>query len=231
MALTSFKFRIKNAHMNKKKNFKSNQNESPPLFSNKWLDMFTRTHIAIPVGLFFLYAAGLIYYAYVATDLSMLAIIGLFFAGWFVFTFVEYQVHMRLYHLEPSTEKRKEIAYKFHGIHHDYPKDKQRLAMPPVMSVAIGTVLLFLFELILDKYSFGFLAGFMVGYAFYLLVHYSVHIFRPPFKFLKPLWTNHAVHHYKDDTVYFGVSSPLWDYILGTRPEKEDKKPVEVSAS
>lgn len=217
--------------MSSQKKFKSNQNVSPPMFANKWLDKLTRTHIAIPVGMFFLYAAGLIYYTRVATDLSVFAIIGLFFAGWFVFTFVEYQVHMRLYHLEPSTDSRKELAYKLHGIHHDYPKDKQRLAMPPAVSVIIGTVLLFLFELILDKYSFSFLAGFMVGYAFYLLVHYSVHIFRPPFKFLKPLWTNHAIHHYHNPNVFYGVSSPLWDYILGTRPEKKNTEPVEVSAS
>ena len=214
-----------------KKNFRSNQNESPPLFANKWLDMFTRTHIAIPVGFFFLYAAGLLVYTKMATDLSNLAVIGLFFGGWFVFTFVEYQMHKRLYHLEPTTEKRKEIAYKFHGIHHDYPKDKQRLAMPPVMSVTIGTVLLFLFELILDKYSFAFLAGFMVGYAFYLLVHYSVHIFRPPNNFLKALWTNHAIHHYHDDKIMFGVSSPIWDYVFGTLPKKSNRNPVEVKAS
>ena len=64
----------------------------------------------------------------------------------------------------------------------------------------IGTILLLIFELVLDKFSFSTLAGFMTGYAFYLLVHYSVHIFRPPNNILKELWKNHAIHHYKDDT-------------------------------
>ncbi|MEL6652049.1 MAG: fatty acid hydroxylase, partial [Bacteroidota bacterium] len=26
-------------------------------------------------------------------------------------------------------------------------------------------------------------------------------------------------HHYKDDTVAFGVSSPLWDYVFRTMPK------------
>ncbi len=200
------------------------------MFENKWLDRLTRTHIAIPVGMFFLYAFGLILYTKYTTQLGNWTITGLFFGGWLVFTFAEYMMHRYLYHLPPTSEFNKKAAYKMHGLHHDYPKDKQRLAMPPILSVIIGTVLLFLFELIMDQYSFSFLAGFMIGYAFYLLVHYSVHIFRPPHKFLKPLWTNHAVHHYQDNTVFFGVSSPLWDYIIGTLPEKKEKPGIEATA-
>ncbi len=216
--------------MAKSKNFVTNDNVSPALFKNKWLDMLTRTHIAIPVGMFFIYAAGLIYYATIATDLSISTIISLFFGGLFFFTFVEYNVHRRVYHMPPSSERAKKISYTMHGVHHDYPKDKQRLAMPPLMSIAVGTILLLLFELVLDKYSFAFLAGFMVGYAGYLLVHYSVHIFRPPNNALKSLWTNHAIHHYGDDTILFGVSSPLWDYVYGTLPEKKGTARREVKA-
>lgn len=216
--------------LDKKKNFVSNENVSVKLFQNKYLDRLTRTHIAIPVTMFFLYAAGLIWYTKTATDLTNLAIVLLFFGGWILFTFAEYNVHRYLYHLSATTERREKIAYTIHGVHHDYPKDKQRLAMPPVLSVIIGTVLLLIFELILDKYSFSTLAGFMVGYAFYLLVHYSVHIFRPPNNFLKALWTNHAIHHYGSNDTLFGVSSPLWDYIYGTVPKTEPKRKVEVKA-
>lgn len=218
-----------------KRAYISNENISPPLFGNKFLDSLTRTHIAIPVSLFFLYAAGLIYWTKTATDLLNWQIALLFLAGWAVFTFVEYHIHRGLFHMEhgESTEKQKEVSYKLHGVHHAYPKDKQRLAMPPVMSIAIGTILLLIFELIIDKYSFSFLAGFLVGYACYLIVHYSVHIFRAPNNFLKPLWTNHNYHHYKDDHAMFGVSSPFWDYVYGTYPKDWDSKKgktIEVSA-
>ena len=215
----------------KKKNYASNENVSPALFQNKWLDMLTRTHIAVPVGMFFLYAAGLIYWTKLVTELSNLSILGLFFAGWFVFTFVEYIVHRHVYHMPASSERGRKISYTMHGVHHDYPKDKQRLAMPPLMSIVIGTVLLLLFKLVLDQYSFSFLAGFMVGYASYLLVHYSVHIFRPPSNIFKALWTNHAIHHYGDEHILFGVSSPIWDYVFGTLPDKkQQKKAVKVKA-
>lgn len=212
----------------KEKKYVSNENISPPLFGNKYLDALTRTHIAIPVSIFFIYAIGLIYWTVVATDLSALQILGLFFGGWFVFTFVEYHVHKRFYHMEPTTEKRKELSYKFHGVHHDFPKDKQRLAMPPAMSIVIGTVLLFFLKLILGKFAFSFLAGFMVGYACYLIVHYIVHIFRPPNNFFKALWTNHAIHHYQNDEIMFGVSSPIWDYVYGSLPEDWKKRKVEI---
>lgn len=204
----------------KKQAYLSNENISVPLFKNKWLDSLTRTHIAIPVSMFFLYAIALLYYTKVATDLTTLQVTSLYITGFLFFTFAEYMVHRHVYHLPGTTEKRAKFAYTMHGIHHDYPKDKQRLAMPPAMSVAVGTILFFLFELILDKFSFSFLAGFLSGYAFYLLVHYSIHIFLPPNNMFKALWVNHALHHYGKSDTMFGVSSPLWDYIFGTTHAK-----------
>ena len=209
---------------NKPKQFVSNENISVDLFQNQWLNKLTRTHIAIPVTMFLLYAAGLLYYTKVTTDLANWQVVSLFFGGALFFTFAEYCVHRWLYHPpHDATDKYKEFTYKIHGIHHDYPKDKQRLAMPPVLTVIVGTLLLLLFELILDVYSFSFLAGFMTGYAMYLLVHYAVHIFKAPNNMFKGLWTNHAIHHYSADEVMFGVSNPLWDYVFGTLPKK---KPV-----
>ncbi|MFN7119579.1 MAG: sterol desaturase family protein [Saprospiraceae bacterium] len=216
---------------NGKTGYISNENISVPLFQNKWLDKLTRSHIAIPVSLFFLYAIGLLYYTKIATELSNTQVIGLFFCGTVFLTFVEYMVHRFAYHPgEHATESRQKFCYTVHGVHHDYPKDKQRLAMPPAASVLVATVLLIIFRVILGNYAFAFLAGFMVGYALYLLVHYSVHIFRMPKNFLKALWINHSIHHYSPEEVMFGVSSPLWDYVFGTLPKKARKKSVEVKA-
>jgi sterol desaturase/sphingolipid hydroxylase (fatty acid hydroxylase superfamily) len=213
---------------NKSKAYVSNENISVPLFKNKWVDRFTRTHIAIPVSLFFLYAFGLILYTQMKTNLTNYQVVSLFFGGWLLFTFVEYLVHRYVYHMEASTPKKVKMQYTMHGVHHDYPKDKQRLAMPPFLSVTISTILLLIFELLLDKYSFSFLAGFLVGYAFYLLVHYSVHIFRMPNNFLKALWINHSIHHYSPEDAMFGVSSPIWDYVFGTANKKKGTGNVEV---
>jgi sterol desaturase/sphingolipid hydroxylase (fatty acid hydroxylase superfamily) len=116
------------------------------------------------------------------------------------------------------TRFREVLQYKIHGIHHEFPKDKDRLAMPPLLSVTIATVLLLLLRLIMGDLVFAFLPGFLVGYSSYLAVHYMVHAFQPPKNFLKMLWVHHSVHHYKEGEKAFGVSSPLWDHVFRSMP-------------
>jgi sterol desaturase/sphingolipid hydroxylase (fatty acid hydroxylase superfamily) len=186
------------------------------LFQNPILEKLSRTHISVPLTIFTTYAVSLLYWSISHTSLSAGTTIGLFFLGFISFTFVEYIVHRYVYHLSTHTEGRKRFQYNAHGVHHEFPKDKDRLAMPPLLSITIATVLLLLFRLVMGDFTFGFLPGFLVGYAFYLSVHYMVHIYQPPKNFLRFLWVNHSVHHYKDGDVVFGVSSPLWDYIFGT---------------
>jgi len=118
--------------------------------------------------------------------------------------------------MTPSTERRKKIAYAVHGVHHDYPKDKDRLAMPPILSAAISFGLFFLFSFLMGNSVYAFFPGFIFGYISYLGVHYIVHAFQPPKNIFKALWVNHGVHHYKHHDKNFGVSSPLWDYVFGT---------------
>jgi sterol desaturase/sphingolipid hydroxylase (fatty acid hydroxylase superfamily) len=121
------------------------------------------------------------------------------------------------------TQWREKLQYTIHGVHHEFPKDKERLAMPPLLSITISTLLLLGFRLILGDLVFSFLPGFLVGYAYYLSVHYIVHVYQPPKNMFKALWVNHSVHHYKHGEYVFGVSSPVWDYIYGTMRDKQGK--------
>ncbi len=190
------------------------------LFENKFLEKLTRTHIAIPISLFIVYSGALLYYSITSVGvLSGWQTAGLFAAGLFLFTLVEYVMHRYLFHIDTSTKRKAKLQYTLHGVHHEYPKDKERLAMPPIMSIAIATTLLFVFKLILNEMVFAFLPGFLVGYAGYLFMHYILHTYKAPKGFFNFLWANHAVHHYKDQTKAFGVSSPLWDYVFGTMPK------------
>ncbi len=193
---------------------------SKQLFKNPILEALSRTHIAIPLTVFFSYAAGLLYWSVTHTSLTAGATVGMFLVGLISFTWVEYNVHRYIFHLAPTTPRRADFQYTMHGVHHEFPKDKTRLAMPPLLSITLATLLLLVFRLILQDLVFSFLPGFLVGYAMYLSVHYMVHAYQPPKNFLKVLWVNHAVHHYKDGEIVFGVSSPLWDYIYGTMGEK-----------
>ncbi len=193
------------------------------LFQNPILERLTRTHIAVPLIIFALYAASLLYWSITHTSLSTGLTVSLFAAGVISFTWLEYIVHRHVFHMRTFTKLREKIQYTIHGVHHEFPKDKDRLAMPPLLSITLATLLLLVFRLILGDLVFAFLPGFIVGYAAYLAIHYMVHAFPPPKNFFKILWVNHSVHHYKDGEVVFGVSSPLWDYIYGTmhvRPKK-----------
>jgi len=186
------------------------------LFENPILEKLSRTHISIPLSIFGIYAVSLLYWSVTHTTLTAGKTVLLFFLGFLSFTFVEYLLHRYVYHLSTHTEWRKKFQYVAHGVHHEFPKDKDRLAMPPLLSITVATVLLLLFRLVMGDATFAFLPGFLTGYAFYLSVHYIVHIYQPPKNFLTFLWVNHSIHHYKDGDRVFGVSSPLWDYVFGT---------------
>jgi sterol desaturase/sphingolipid hydroxylase (fatty acid hydroxylase superfamily) len=193
---------------------------SKRLFKNPVLEKLSHTHIAIPLTLYALIGTGLLVYAYRNAQLPTHLIMTLFFSGMFIFTFVEYWLHRELYHMATGSVWRQKMQYFMHGVHHEFPKDKSRLAMPPIAAVLLSSVLLGIFYLLMSKYAYAFFPGFLWGYAGYLLIHYLTHAYPPPRNFFKVLWINHALHHYKDGKLVFGVSSPLWDYVFGTMPKK-----------
>lgn len=194
------------------------------LFKNPILEKLSRTHIAVPLVIFAVYSGALLYWNITHTSLSILQTLGLFLFGALSFSWVEYMVHRHVFHMKTFSDARAKLQYTMHGVHHEFPKDKDRLAMPPLLSITIATILLLIFRVVLGDMVFAFLPGFLVGYALYLAIHYMVHAYQPPKNFLKALWVNHGVHHYKDGEIVFGVSSPLWDYIYGTM--REHKKEV-----
>ena len=189
------------------------------VFENPILERLTRTHISVPIIILMTIAAGLLYVAFALTDytqLSPMFVVALFFIGFFSFTLLEYVAHRYLFHMKPTNEFKRKVQYALHGLHHEYPKDKTRLAMPPIMSFILSGVFFLIFYSMMNTKVFGFLPGFITGYCAYISVHFIVHAYNPPKNFFKHLWLNHAIHHYKDNTQIYGVSSQLWDYVFGT---------------
>lgn len=190
------------------------------LFQNPLMEKLTRTHISVPLILFSVISAGLMIYGFQHEYVTVVNAPLLFIGGLLSFTFIEYIMHRFVFHLQPKTEGQEKFAYTVHGVHHDYPKDKDRLAMPPPLSIILSVIFFFIFKLIMGNLVFAFLPGFLMGYASYLWVHYMVHAFKPPKNFFKILWVHHGIHHYKDPHNAFGVSSPFWDVIFRTMPKK-----------
>lgn len=200
---------------------KPNHKGSATIFRNPVLERLTHTHIGIPITIFIVISTGLLVYGFLHNFLDLVSAVGLFLAGWLIFSLIEYLAHRYIFHMEPTSELKRNIQYTFHGNHHDYPKDKSRLAMPPIVSLFIASFFFFVFKLAFGSLVFGLVAGFLFGYALYLFVHYAVHAYAPPKNFLKTLWVHHSIHHYKDPERAYGVSSPLWDWVLGTMPERK----------
>jgi hypothetical protein len=48
------------------------------------------------------------------------------------------------------------------------------------------------------------------------VIHYSIHQVALVRRLLRPLASHHLHHHFADSSRCFGVSTPLWDWILRT---------------
>jgi sterol desaturase/sphingolipid hydroxylase (fatty acid hydroxylase superfamily) len=190
------------------------------LFKNPILERLTRAHYSVTLVILCSIAAFLLYLSLHRIGLSTTAVVILFVTGYLSWTLAEYLLHRFLFHMEPDNKIKNAVQYTLHGVHHEYPKDKSRIIMPPAGALLIGSMLFLLFWLPMQKYAFAFVPGFLLGYVTYAFMHYAIHAFQPPKNFLKVLWVNHGIHHYKDDERGFGVSSPFWDFVFGTLPKK-----------
>ncbi len=138
--------------------------------------------------------------------------------GAFSWTFFEYLLHRFIFHWEVSSNPGNVFHYFAHGIHHLTPSDTSRLTFPPFFAVFVG-YLFYLFWCVATPAALSVRAafsGFVVGYVLYDTAHYYLHHaeFRNPF--LKRLKTLHLSHHFKNDAMNYGVTSPLWDLVFGT---------------
>jgi sterol desaturase/sphingolipid hydroxylase (fatty acid hydroxylase superfamily) len=200
------------------------------LFKNQYLEFLTKTHPLVIWGMYLPILILLPYYSSAVLNYSGTAVFLFFLGGCFFWTLTEYILHRFVFHYHAESEFGKKIHYILHGNHHEYPRDKERLFMPAAPSLIIASVLFLMMYLVLGKNVFPFFPGFLFGYLMYGSMHYAIHAWNPPFKWMKGLWRNHHLHHYKEDDRGFGVSSTLWDHIFGTmfdlKKEKEDKEKV-----
>jgi sterol desaturase/sphingolipid hydroxylase (fatty acid hydroxylase superfamily) len=200
------------------KNFKIENKGTARLFQNDFLEFLSRTHFIIPVVLYLL--IGMVSVGYVAMNFtfSILSYIVLIISGVILFTLFEYFVHRYIFHFNATTKKQEKLQYNIHGVHHEFPRDKDRLVMPLVLSIALAIGFFFLYKFLFGESGYLIFAGFISGYSFYLTIHYAVHALKPPKNFLKYYWKHHSMHHYSSVHSNFSVSFPWWDNVFGTLP-------------
>jgi sterol desaturase/sphingolipid hydroxylase (fatty acid hydroxylase superfamily) len=193
--------------------------QSPKLFKHPLLELLTKTRLwiiwivyssvnLVLLGVFINYFKG-----------SITASIGFFVAGFFTWTFGEYVLHRFVYHKIKDASYDEGLQYVFHGIHHQYPSDDDRIILPPVPGLLIAAGFLGLYYLIMGEVAFPFSAGFLMGYLTYISIHWMVHS-KPVSKRVPFWWNHHNIHHYQQHDKAFGVTTPIWDMVFGTMPIK-----------
>lgn len=190
------------------------------LFQSDYMEMMSKTHPIVIYSIYFPIMALMLYYGYSYKGLSIGSEILFFVIGALFWSLFEYIMHRYLFHFVADSKRAQKFIYTMHGVHHEYPRDKERLFMPPVPSLIIATVLFLLFYAMMGWNVLGFFPGFLLGYIMYGSMHFAIHAFAPP-GFLKALWRNHHLHHYKCPDKGFGVSSVLWDVVFRTVPKKD----------
>lgn len=191
------------------------------IFESRALELLSKAAPPVSVVTYtsIIIASGYLGYRYQVVE-SLPAAIGIFIGAIFFWTFFEYFFHRYVNHIDhfyPESDFAQKLSYTLHGIHHEYPRDQERIIMPPVPGLLMNVILFAIFYLVLGSSAFIFHSGFITGYMIYVAIHYGTHKMRPP-KLLKPLWRHHALHHYKYQETGFGVSTTLWDRIFGTMP-------------
>jgi len=192
-------------------------NQQGKIFNNQILEIFAKSS---PMLTLITYGSVILLFLAISYKTGLLSIgetIGLFISGAFFWTFFEYLMHRYVFHFMSEYKFIQKFHYMVHGVHHENPRDKERIFMPPLPGLIIIAVVYVLFYLVLGNFSYSFLAGWLTGYLAYSFIHYHVHLSKPV-PWIKKLWLHHALHHYKDDTSAFGVSTPLWDYVFRTMP-------------
>jgi len=145
---------------------------------------------------------GIAALAYAGGDFSLIG----FVLGMLLMTFIEYAVHRWVFH---RTYRRE------HWRHHMRPGDY--IGVPgwqTALYFALGYALTLTFGV---SFGTGLFLGVAVAYLTYIISHDRFHHGDPQ------AWTGywarqarrHMVHHQGKET-NFGVSSPMWDHILGT---------------
>jgi sterol desaturase/sphingolipid hydroxylase (fatty acid hydroxylase superfamily) len=200
-----------------KKNFISNSSDSIRMFKNDLFEKLSKVDFYVPLIVYIPVIGFLIWKVFTEVHMTVLLFLGWAALGLFIWTITEYIMHRWVFHFYPKSKLGKRIHFIFHGVHHDYPNDAKRLVMPPSASIPMALSLYFLFLYLLPQGTiYAFFTGFLIGYLLYDMVHYALHHANFKNPFWKSLKQHHMLHHYSDSTKGYGVSSAIWDKILGS---------------
>ncbi len=135
----------------------------------------------------------------------------LFCTGLLVWTALEYLMHRFAFH-----------GFAPHYQHHAEPAQRSYILAPVWLSASGATVLWLSVWAITQSWGAAswLLAGVVAGYLMYELVHLRIHSAVSGGRLLRALRKRHYHHHFANEHASYGVTSPLWDFVFATLPER-----------
>lgn len=131
-----------------------------------------------------------------------------FAGGLLFFSFFEYAIHRWLFHGSVPA------IVASHRSHHDDPSgyDATPFFIPALILLSFTGL-----TVMLEPANFAYMFGGSValGYVTYGLSHFAIHHHRFH-AFFARRWAAHHLIHHRHSSANFGVTSPLWDFIIRT---------------
>lgn len=151
--------------------------------------------------------------------------------GFLFFNLFEWVVHKYLFHKKPTSCMENSAHLILHGSHHLVPMDTMRLVFPPVPASvfyhSFGLMFYFLTPNVHVYYTV--MAGVMIAYLTYDLMHYANHHANYDNRMLGIIKRHHLRHHFhtpNEEPCNYALSLPamIWDEIFQTKCPKRNSK-------
>jgi dihydroceramide fatty acyl 2-hydroxylase len=194
----------------------------PRFFRSSFAERFSKTPWWVIPLLWLPVAAACALWARHAHHADPALVTAWMLAGIPVWQLLEYSIHRFIFHANNSSYWGITFHFLFHGCHHKFPFDKDRLVFPPASAVVIVLALLNLLRACLPgAQAFSLMAGVLLGYVAYDCLHYAMHhgaqlgpLFFPMLR------KRHCDHHFKQIDRGYGISSTFFDLLFDTDIQK-----------
>ena len=171
------------------------------------------------VAIFLLYVTSRI-----EPETRLIQLLWLLPVGVFTWSLLEYVLHRYVFHIQiPLRNPRlREIVNASHLAHHASPRNPAKVLVHPLYGLVVSSLLYgVVYGLLRNSFSAaGVLVGVWAGFLYYEAVHYRVHFSLSGSGFIARQRRAHFYHHFTNNRVCFGVTSPVWDYVFKTQRQR-----------
>src|SRR5580704_15901624 len=125
--------------------------ETTRMFESDFFEWFSRIHPVTPFVAWGPIMGAMLYRSFERHVLGFGQTAGLFVAGVLEWSLAEYGLHRYVFHWTSDTALGRRIHFLLHGVHHDYPNDRDRLVMPLLTSTPLAVIFYTLFSFTMGR--------------------------------------------------------------------------------